>query len=318
MTSLRLFETDGAAAADARSHLFDTPSHLEHYRARSWPYATSMILHVIVMTSVVVLVRVLTQSSPPPPTPSHENREVAHTFVFTASRADHNVRPRGVRKTQRSRNVPIALAGDVAPPPTPPVSNESHIPATPLVEDKPRQTAFDPPVPAGNARMTGRFGDPKEAGFESARPNARGSSAPAAETRPGGLGDGNLLNVRNGSSMSQARAGFDDGIGDGGGAIPPRIQEPLPVPDYPPEARTRGLQGVVVLEVMLDSLGRAHVRGVLSERLGFGIEEAATTAAERLKFTPARQGGRSVDAVVQVRVTFMLSGGVATTVTGGA
>ena len=69
---------------------------------------------------------------------------------------------------------------------------------------------------------------------------------------------------------------------------------------------------------MLDSLGRAHVRGVLSEPLGFGIEEAATNAAEKLKFTPARQGSRSVDAIVQVRVTFTLAGGVATAVRGGA
>jgi protein TonB len=99
---------------------------------------------------------------------------------------------------------------------------------------------------------------------------------------------------------------------------PPRIQEPLPVPDYPADARTRRLQGVVVLDVMLDAVGKAHVRGVRSRPLGFGIEEAARNAAERLKFTPARQGGRSVDAIVQVRVTFTLTDGVATAVTGGA
>ena len=48
------------------------------------------------------------------------------------------------------------------------------------------------------------------------------------------------------------------------------------------------------------------------------LAEAATTAAEKLKFTPARQGSRSVDAIVQVRVTFTLAGGVATAVRGGA
>jgi len=69
---------------------------------------------------------------------------------------------------------------------------------------------------------------------------------------------------------------------------------------------------------MLDARGKPHVRGVLSDRLGFGIEEAAANAAERLKFIPDRQSGRSVDAIVQVRVTFTLTGGVATVVTGGA
>jgi hypothetical protein len=73
-----------------------------------------------------------------------------------------------------------------------------------------------------------------------------------------------------------------------------------------------------VLEVMLDAFGKARVRGVLSQPLGFGIEESARNAAERLKFTPARQGGRSVDAIVQVRVTFTLTDGVATAAMGGA
>jgi protein TonB len=120
--------------------------------------------------------------------------------------------------------------------------------------------------------------------------------------------------------MFSVRPGFDDapGGGAGGGATAPRIQEPQPIPDYPADARTHRLQGVVVLEVMLDTVGKAHVRGVLSRPLGFGIEDAARSAAERLKFTPARQGGRSVDAIVQVRVTFTLTDGVATAVTGGA
>jgi TonB family protein len=164
--------------------------------------------------------------------------------------------------------------------------------------------------------MQGRRGDPKEAGLGSPTVNVRGS--PQAAIGPGGLGEGSIRDVRNGGSLFSVRPGFDDGSAAGGGATPPRIQEPLPIPDYPPDARTHRLQGVVVLEVMLDTVGRAHVRGVLSRPLGFGIEEAARNAAERLKFTPARQGGRSVDAIVQVRVTFTLTDGVATAVTGGA
>jgi TonB family protein len=105
-----------------------------------------------------------------------------------------------------------------------------------------------------------------------------------------------------------SESGLGEGIFSGGdGPTPPRIQEPLPIPDYPTDAQTHRLQGVVVLEVMLDTSGKAHVRGVLSPPLGFGIEDAARNAAERLKFTPARQGGRSVDAIVQVRVTFTLT-----------
>jgi TonB family protein len=186
-----------------------------------------------------------------------------------------------------------------------------------VVEEKLVQTVFDPPIPpaASEPRMAGRYGEPKEAGFGTATPIVRGVST--GEVRPGGLGEGNVRDGRADQSLVQASAGFD-GTGDGDSASPPRIQQPLPIPNYPAEARSRRLQGVVVLEVMLDSLGRAHVRGVVSDPIGFGIEEAASNAAEKLKFTPARQGGRSVDAIVQVRVTFTLTGGVETAVRGGA
>jgi TonB family protein len=186
-----------------------------------------------------------------------------------------------------------------------------------IADEKPLKSAFDPPIPAGDASLRGRRGDPSEAGLGSATVNVRGS--PTAEIRSGGLGEGSIRDVRSGGSMFSVRPGFDDAPGAGaGGATPPRIQEPLPIPDYPADARTHRLQGVVVLQVMLDTFGQAHVRGVLSQRLGFGIEEAARKAAERLKFTPARQGGRSVDSIVQVRVTFTLTDGVAPAVTGGA
>jgi TonB family protein len=187
-----------------------------------------------------------------------------------------------------------------------------------ITDQQPPKSAFDPPIPDGRASLQGRRGDPSEAGLGSATVNVRGS--PTAESKPGGLGDGSIRDVRSGGSLFSVRPGFDDGSagGGGGGATPPRIQEPLPVPDYPTDARTHRLQGVVVLEVMLDTFGKAHVRGVRSRPLGFGIEEAAWHAAERLKFTPARQDGRSVDAIVQVRVTFTLTDGVATAVTGGA
>jgi protein TonB len=312
MTSLRLFDTERVAAArNPTSRLFDTSPRSERSQLRGWPYGASMILHAIVLTSVVILARHLIE--PPPPTPSLQNREVAHTFVFTGSRNDHS-RPRGPRRAQRARNVPVTVVADTAPAPLPPARDESRVPETTPIAEQPHQTAFDPPIPAGPAKMTGHYGDPRETNFGAATASVRGS--PTSEVRSGGFGEGNVVAVRTGS-LTPGRAGLD-GTGEGDGAFPPRIQEPLPIPEYPPEARTRRLQGVVVLEVTLDALGKAHVRRVLSDPLGFGIEEAATNAAERLRFTPARQGGRSVDAVVQVRVTFTLTGNVATVVTGGA
>jgi protein TonB len=278
-----------------------------------------MLLHSLVMIVMVILGRYLMH--PPPSTPSHQDLRVAHAFVFTGFGAGRNNRLRAGHARQRPDAVPVAIASDVAPSPLPPAHGNLREPdPSSIVEEKPPQPAFDPPIPTGNARLTGRRGDPTEAGLGSGATNVRG--LPSGEVKSGGLGDGDVRNVGTGPPGFTVRPGIDDGGGGGGGeggdgATPPRIHEPLPIPDYPAAARTRRLQGIVVLEVMLDSLGKAHVRGVLSDPLGFGIEEAATSAAEKLRFTPARQGGRFVDAVVHVRVTFTLTGS-ATAVTGGA
>jgi TonB family protein len=165
---------------------------------------------------------------------------------------------------------------------------------TVIADEEPSKSAFDPPIPDGRRASLQGYRDPSEAG----------------------LGEGIFRDVRNAGALFRDGAGFDGASAHGDGPTPPRIQEPLPIPDYPTDARTHRLQGVVVLEVMLDTLGKAHVRGVLSRPLGFGIEDAARNAAERLKFTPARQGGRAVDAIVQVRVTFTLADDDETAVTG--
>src|SRR5215475_8958920 len=313
MTNLRLFETDSAATAEqATSNLFEPSLRSEPYRASGWPYATSVVLHSIAMTVIVILGHYLTQAPPSIPTPP--NRKLTHTFVFTAFGPGRLNRAR-TAKTQHPDAVSVAAANEVAPAPSPPARGDSSALETrPTVDEKAQQPAFDPPIPAGESRLTARRGDPTEAGLGTAAPNARG--LPTGEVKSGGLGDGDARGVGTGLPSFNVRPGLDEG-GGGDGATPPHIQQPLPIPDYPAAARTRRLQGIVVLEVMLDSLGKAHVRGVLSDPLGFGIEEAATTAAEKLKFTPARHGGRFVDAIVQVRVTFMLTGS-ATAVTGGA
>jgi len=317
MTSLRLIETDvGLIAEDKTSHLFETPPRSQRYQRSRWAYDISVVLHAIALVSVVTLARHLTP--PPRPTPAIPIQNVASVFVLPRASVD-NSRHRRPTRAPHPKQVPVAIRANVAPAPAPAALGDSRVAdPRPMAGEKPQKSAFDPPIPAGDASLRGRRGDPSEAGLGSATVNVRGSPSPTAEVRPGGLGDGSTRDVKSGGSLFSVRPGFGDGPGADGGAAPPRIQEPLPIPDYPADARTHRLQGVVVLQVMLDTFGQAHVRGVLSRPLGFGIEEAARKAAERLKFTPARQGGRSVDAIVQVRVTFTLTDGAATAVTGGA
>jgi len=315
MTSLRLFGTGGELIAeDTTSRLFRTPPRSERYQRSRWPYSASVALHAMALVSVVSLARYLTP--PPRPAPAPPVRNITSTFVVTTFGLDTS-RHRRTSNIRHPRQLPpAAIVGKVAAAPGPPPAAESRVAdTTPVADEKPPKSAFDPPIPVGDASLQGRRGDPTEAGLGSATVNGHRSAT--AEIRPGGLGEGSIRGAGDGGSMFSVRPGFDD-ASEGGGATPPRILGPLPVPDYPPDARAHRLQGVVVLEVMLDSFGKASVRGVLSRPLGFGIEEAARSAAERLKFTPARRRGRSVDAIVQVRVTFTLTDGVATAAMGGA
>ena len=319
MVSLRLIETGGGVliAEQTTSHLFETPPRSERYPPSRWPYGGSVVLHAMALVSVVSLARYLTPP-PPRPTPAPPIQHVTNVFVLPKFGVD-NTRHRRARQTPPSKRVPVAVVGDVAVAPLPAALGDSHVADTSSIPDeKPPKSAAGPPIPAipaSDASLPGRRGDPSEAGLGNATWNARGS--PTAESGPGGLEEGSIRDVRNDGSLFSVRPSFE-GASAGVGSTRPRIQEPLPIPDYPTDARTHRLQGVVVLEVMLDTFGKAHVRGVLSRPLGFGIEEAARNAAERLKFTPARQGGRSVDAIVQVRVTFTLTDDGETAVRGGA
>lgn len=79
-----------------------------------------------------------------------------------------------------------------------------------------------------------------------------------------------------------------------------------PPPDYPPQARRRGLEGEALLEITVlpDGLcGDARVVECSGSSL-FG--EAALAAVRSWRFRPAVRGGQAVAAVVPVRFVFRL------------
>ena len=81
-----------------------------------------------------------------------------------------------------------------------------------------------------------------------------------------------------------------------------------PVPEYPGAARRRGLQGVVLLSVLVSETGAPkEIR--LSKSSGAAVlDEAASEAVRGWKFVPARQGERPVAAWVEVPIRFRLEG----------
>jgi TonB family protein len=79
-----------------------------------------------------------------------------------------------------------------------------------------------------------------------------------------------------------------------------------PHPEYSAEGRSMKIEGDVVLEMVFLANGTVQVNRVVSG-LGHGLDEAATRAAQRIKFKPARREGQPVDFPARVRIEFRLA-----------
>ena len=74
---------------------------------------------------------------------------------------------------------------------------------------------------------------------------------------------------------------------------------------YPEDARTRGIEGTVVLSVLVDETGRVRQVKILSGP-GGGLNEEAAKAVERVRFRPGLRKGQPVAAQITYRYTFLL------------
>ena len=79
-----------------------------------------------------------------------------------------------------------------------------------------------------------------------------------------------------------------------------------PAPQYTREARAKGVQGFVILRVVLSVDGK--IGQIEVERgLPFGLTESAMRAACKIRFKPAIKDGREVSEKVLVEYTFRVS-----------
>jgi TonB family protein len=90
-----------------------------------------------------------------------------------------------------------------------------------------------------------------------------------------------------------------------------RIEIPLeilskPTPEYTEEARNLRIEGDVLLEVEFCASGQVKVVRVV-RGLGHGLDEAATRAAQSMRFKPAQSGGRAIDFRTTVHILFRLA-----------
>lgn len=70
---------------------------------------------------------------------------------------------------------------------------------------------------------------------------------------------------------------------------------------YPPEAKAKGIEGPVVMDVLIDSEGKV-VEAKLVSGPGGGLNEAALAAIRNFRFKPAQASGQAV--AVRIRYTY--------------
>jgi TonB family protein len=189
-----------------------------------------------------------------------------------------------------------------------------------------------------NKVQTGGFGDPNGIPGKGDPNKATNVNRLGSPALPGGPGYGNGTGGDKGIRGTVASTGFGNGtavpppsggkrgtvqtsgFGDqtvatdapkkkaAGNEGTPTTVEILekPRPEYTAEGRKLKIEGDVVLEMVFLANGTIQVNRVVSG-LGHGLDEAATRAAQQIKFKPAKRDGQPVDFPARVRIEFRLA-----------
>jgi TonB family protein len=80
----------------------------------------------------------------------------------------------------------------------------------------------------------------------------------------------------------------------------------VPKPQYTELARNSNIEGFVRVSVVFKANGKVVVTGII-HALGYGLDEAATSAVRGIRFKPACQGGRPIDQPAIVEAVFQLT-----------
>jgi protein TonB len=78
-------------------------------------------------------------------------------------------------------------------------------------------------------------------------------------------------------------------------------------PDYPADAKRRGIQGKVVLQVEVSREGMPTRVLVLTTSGHRDLDDAAVSAVGKWRFVPASRGGEAVAATAEIPIQFRLA-----------
>jgi TonB family protein len=186
-----------------------------------------------------------------------------------------------------------------------PARPEPPAPAPDPVEPPPPPQEPDPAPPVVAPVATVAADTRDNAGLPDDRPAAAESHGPGAESGRGsgtgtGAGEGEGAGIGPGSGGGTGGGPYRPGSG----ITPPSLLREVK-PDYTEDARRRGINGEVELEIVVRSDGTVgDVR--LVRGLGAGLDQRAIDAVRQWRFAPARRFGTPVDVLVQIAVEFRI------------
>ena len=84
----------------------------------------------------------------------------------------------------------------------------------------------------------------------------------------------------------------------------PRVVSEFRAP-YPQAAKDKGIEGKVILEILIDQKGEVRKVTFISGP-GYGLNEAAMESIKKFKFSPAKIGDQNVAVVIRYGINFVL------------
>jgi TonB family protein len=267
----------------------------------------------------------------PPPKPVAVKREVVKEIpkpveVVTPKPQIFNpvVTAPVVKRVVERKTVAPEEVAKAFPDPNPPLSMGSS--AVPTLK-RPRE-----------AVQTGGFGDPNGVPTNGKTDHNVNIAQVGSFDMPAGPGNGNGTGGAKGAKGVISSAGFGNGVAVGGpgggnhgsvhqglfadeqaGPEGPKVKQKaavsntkpveilsVPKPVYTSQGLAKRIEGDVRLEVVFTASGEVRVIRVI-QGLGYGLDDAAETAARQIRFRPALQEGQPVDSQVPIRITFELA-----------
>ena len=281
--------------------LFAAPRHMR--RDAAVPLAMSGTLHAAI-AGVLIVLATMGVAKPQARLTAEERKDARLVFVALpgpggggggGGRKEPKPAARAERKGVSTIRSPLPVRRPPPPVEPPKVVKVSN---PPPVKAEPLPPVVVPAVPVA-ADTRDRIGIPVE-------------TAPVPESH--GSGNGNGAGTGKGTGLGEGDgAGIGPGSGGGTGGGPYRpgsgITPPSVVrevrPDYTEEGRRRGIEGDVVLEIVVRRDGTVGDVKVL-QGLGAGLDQRAIDAVRQWRFAPAQRLRVPVDVIVEVAVEFKL------------